>query len=241
MRLTLAVAGTVLALTLPVTAADLGVYRKAPAPAFAPAFSWTGFYAGAQLGHTWGNDYTKEYLTNPWTYIGLINFYKPTGYSYGVHAGGNMQFGNVVLGVEADADFSNIRGSFVDPPGPLAFDPGGKGRTHVDLHGSLRVRLGYAFGRFMVYGTGGLALARFDSTYTRWDDSVSESITKTLAGYTVGAGIEYAVTNNITIRGEFRHTDYGQFRNNSVTAFPGITGVQRPTYNSVKVGASYKF
>ncbi len=239
MRLTFAVVGTVLSLALPAAAADLGAYRKNPAPVFVPTFSWTGFYAGAQLGHTWGNDYTKEYLTNPWTYVGLINFFKPTGYSYGVHAGGNYQFGNFVLGAEADVDISNIKGGFRDPPAP-PFNPGGYGQTEVNLHGTLRMRMGYSFGRLLVYGTGGLALAKFDSTYTNWG-LVSEKITKTVPGYTLGAGLEYAVTDNFTVRGELRHTDYGRFKNNSLVAFPGFTGVQRPTYNALKVGASYKF
>lgn len=239
MRLTFAVVGTVLSLALPAFAADLRDYRKAPAPVFVPAFTWTGFYAGAQLGHTWGNDYTKEYLTNPWTYVNLINFFKPTGYSYGAHAGGNFQMGNLVLGAEADVDLSSIKGGFRDPPAP-PFNPGGYGRTEVNLHGSLRMRVGYAFGRLLVYGTAGLALAKFDSTYTNWG-LVSEKITKTVPGYTLGAGLEYAVTNNFTVRSEFRHTDYGQFKNNSFVAFPGFTGVQRPTYNSLKIGASYKF
>ncbi len=239
MRLTIAVLGTVVSLALPAVAADLPSYRKAPAPLLAPGFTWTGFYVGAQVGHTWGNDYTKEYLTNPWTYVGLINFYNPNGFSYGVHAGGNYQVGNIVLGAEADVDYSRIRAGFRDPP-VAPFNPGGYGRTEVNVHGTMRVRLGYAFGRLLVYGTGGLALAKIDNIYSNWG-LVSEKLTRTVPGYTLGAGVEYAVTDNVTMRAEFRHTDYGQYKNNSLVAFPGFSGVQRPTFNAVKLGASYKF
>lgn len=225
----------------PVLAADLPRRNALPMPPALPkAYSWTGFYAGVQGGYAWGSDYTKEYLTATWQYIGLTNYFKPEGSVYGVHAGANHQLANnVVIGVEADAEGARLRGGFVDPPA-APFNPGGYGRTQISFQGSLRARIGYAFDRTLVYATGGAAFSQFKSTYSNWA-LTSEDFEKTVAGFTVGGGIEYALTNNLTIRSEYRYTDFGLIRNHSQVAFPGFSGTQKPHYSTVRAGVSYKF
>jgi outer membrane immunogenic protein len=224
----------------PAVAADLPYRKGQPSPPMAePAFSWTGFYAGAQGGYAWGNDYTKEYFTATWQYIGLTNYFKPNGAVYGLHAGANYQIGSVVLGAEIDGEGARISGGFTDPPA-APFNPGGYGRTDISAQGSLRARFGFAFDRVLVYATGGLAMAKFQSTYANWG-LVTESFDKTVSGYTVGGGVEYALTNNLTIRSEYRYTDYGLIQNHSQIAFPGFSGTQKPRYSTVRAGISYKF
>ena len=75
--------------------------------------------------------------------------------------GFNYQMGSLVLGVEGDLEATNARGGFKDAGGRPrpAFDPGGIVRVKQDWQGSVRARIGYAFDRFMIYGTGGVAFS----------------------------------------------------------------------------------
>lgn len=235
-----AVASVLLASTGIGLAADLPSSKMPPSLAPLPqTFSWAGFYVGVHGGYVWGKDTTREYLTVPWTFIGLQNSYEPKGGIFGLHAGGNVQFGNIVAGIEADVDFGRIKGGFVDPPAP-PFNPGGRGNTVIDTQGSLRARIGYAFDNVLVYATGGLALANHKSTYFNWP-GVGESFTRTIKGYTVGGGVEYALTQSISIRGEYRFTEFEKFNNDSQVAFPGFTGTQEPRYHTVRAGLTYRF
>lgn len=226
------------ALALPATAADLPISRE-PMPT-ARAFTWTGVYLGVQAGYGWGTDVTNEYLTNPFVYVGLTHPFKTSGYTFGSHMGANYQFGSIVVGLEADAEWSNYRGGFADPAVP-PFNPGGFGRTRLDTQGSVRARLGYSFDRVMIYATGGFAGGQMRTTYTTWATNVSENFSKFATGYALGGGIEYAVTDNVTIRGEYRYTDFGNAKYDSTIAFPGFSATQRPRYNTMRLGASYKF
>ncbi len=224
-------------------AADLA-YRKPPAiPVLAkPGFSWTGFYVGAHGGHAWGRDITREYVTATWVFIGLQNRFKPEGFFGGVHGGANYQFSNnVVVGLEADLDYGDIRSGFNDPPAAPA-NPGGRGRFQMQLQGSVRARLGYALGNVLLYGTGGIAMGEYRSQYFDWPGS-TEIFRRTLIGYTVGAGAEYAITNNITVRGEYRFTEYAKVKNHitAIPTFVGFSGTQQPNFHTLRGGVTYKF
>lgn len=221
-------------------AADLGQRKPVLQPVPVDGgYSWAGFYFGAQAGYSWGRDKTKEYLTSPFTFIGLQNSYNTDGYTGGLYGGGNAQYGNTVVGVEADVDFGKIKGRFVDPPAP-PFNPGGAGRTEVKVQGSIRGRVGYSYGSTLVYATAGLAVADHTSQYWNWAGT-SETFSRVVTGYTVGAGVEYALSPNFTVRGEYRFTEYERFKNNSVVVFPGFTGTQRPYLHTTHIGVAYKF
>lgn len=237
----LALIPAVLGLAGTATAADLGQRAPIPgAPAIvAPAFTWTGLYAGGQVGYTWGKDVTKEFLTFPYMYIGLQNSFNPTGFVGGLHVGANVQYGSLVAGAEIDADLGRVKGGFVDPPA-APFNPGGRGATELGAHGSIRARLGFAFGHTMIYGAGGFAMGKLQATYYNWPGT-GETFKRNLYGYTIGAGVEHALTNNITVRAEYRLTGYELIKNNSQVAFPGFTGTQEPRYHTTRIGVSYKF
>ncbi|MET0606945.1 MAG: outer membrane protein, partial [Beijerinckiaceae bacterium] len=196
---TVAVAG----LSTASLAADIPSRRVAPvAPApvvYAPAFTWTGFYIGVQGGYTRGR--TTGAVSDA---IGGESFgYDTDGGLFGVHAGYNFQFSPMfVAGVEADAEWSGLSGSGVTSLGAFGHS------TDIEWQGSLRGRLGLAFERAMIYATGGLALANIEHAAIGPISSYSYSDTR--AGWTLGGGIEYAVTNNVTIRGEYRYADYGR-------------------------------
>jgi outer membrane immunogenic protein len=242
MRITCGVATAVCAVALmtgSASAADLPrgpVYKPVAMP---PAFTWTGLYVGGHVAYGFGRDTTKEYFTADMSYVGLQNTFRPNGFMGGVHAGVNLQRGSWVMGFEGDVDMGNVEGGFVDPP-VAPFNPGGRGYTRLDVQGSLRARLGYAFGQTMIYATAGGAAARIESTYFNWP-GVGEKFDRTVLGYTVGAGVEHAFTSSLSARVEYRFTQYELFKNNSLVAFPGFTGTQEPNYHNVRAGVSYRF
>src|SRR5664279_5856293 len=226
----------VLALSLlgPASAADLGMRVKAP-PLPLPIFSWTGFYLGGDVGYAWGRDTTTEYFTGTNTLTGLRWDYAPKGAIGGLFAGANYQVSAIVMGVETDIELANINGGFNDPA------LGGAGNTKIDWQGSLRGRLGFAVDKALFYGTGGLAYADISHTYRNLAAGSSETTSGVRTGWTAGAGVEVAVTQNFLVRAEYRYTDFGSYRYPSVITFPGLTGQQEPRLNAVRVGAAYKF
>jgi len=210
------VASSVLCAT-PALAADIAPYPSepvAPAAVYLP-FSWTGFYIGAHAGGGFGS--VDSNLPAP------LDSFDANGFVGGVHAGYNYQMNQFVLGVEGDVDLTSISGK-------SNFDPVlGTNKVTVPWQGSVRGRLGYAWDRFMLYGTGGVAFA---------DAKVAGADSKSLVGWTAGAGLEYAFTDNLSGRLEYRYTDFQ--RASYVTPAAG-TFRNRLNENQVLVGFSYKF
>ena len=229
-----AVAGALaLILAAPANAADLGYPVKAPP--LVQVFSWTGFYVGADIGYAWGRDSTTEYFTATNALTGLKWDYDTKGLTGGLFAGGNYQTGPLVLGLEADIELADIKGGFNDPA------LGGAGNTRIDWQGSARGRLGFAADKALFYGTGGLAFANISHTYYNLVAGSFETTSGVRTGWTAGAGVEVALTPNILARAEYRYTDFGSYRYDSVVTFPGLTGQQEPRLNTVRVGLAYKF
>jgi outer membrane immunogenic protein len=156
-------------------AADLPYRTAAPAPYItaAPIFTWTGFYVGLNAGGAFNNNnggFTSSGFTapNPVIYGGGTSNSK-TGFTGGVTAGYNMQFGSFVAGVEGDINYldRNRGSSSVVPlggpggPTPAAsyyyFGANNGGGSSNNYFGTARARLGFAFDRFLVFGTGGFA------------------------------------------------------------------------------------
>lgn len=212
------------------SAADLSTrYPVKAAVVPVQIFSWTGFYIGGNVGYGWGNntfDYTPFALPT-WSYdLGGAN-----GVFGGLQAGFNYQFANnVVVGLEADLEFANMGSSAILATGPLAATV----VSHsLDTFGTIRGRVGYAFDRFLPYFTGGAAWAN-----TSNNGSFGWSSSSTNWGWTVGGGLEYAVTNNWTVKAEYLYLDF----DGQNYAFPN--GDQISTgYNmsTLKAGVNYKF
>ena len=126
----------------------------------------------------------------------------PDGVIGGVQAGYNWQVSNFVLGLEADADWTNASASRTVVFGPLG--PAIAGNFMVDSSketflATVRPRLGWAFDRALFYGTGGVAFGSVKTSDTlgfpqSFLDATSTS--KTLTGWTAGAGVEWAFARN---------------------------------------------
>tara|TARA_R110002020_G_scaffold124533_1_gene281542 strand:- start:5033 stop:5668 length:636 start_codon:yes stop_codon:yes gene_type:complete len=138
----------------------------------------------------------------------------------GAYGGYNMQSGKIVYGVEADIGKNGEEG--VVAPGVTG---------EAGLNGSARARVGYDLNPFLIYGTAGVALQDNELSDATSSDS------KTAVGYTVGAGAEALVTDNITARVEYRYTDFGSDTYN-LNSGPVSSGYDD---HSVKVGVGVKF
>jgi outer membrane immunogenic protein len=209
------------------SAADLPRRQAAAAPVpvyAAPIFTWTGFYVGGQVGYAWGTN--KSNVTFPG--IGPSVSYDGNGVVGGVHAGYNQQFGSLVAGLEGDFEASGVRGSASPAAGLFV-------RSRTDWQGSVRGRLGYAFDRVLVYGTGGVAFQNYKFDSFTGAGALSSSTTR--AGWTIGAGVEYAINNNWSARLEYRYADFGK-RSYGVPG--GIVQVKNDDH-TVRLGVSYHF
>ncbi len=219
--------------TAPARAADFAAPMTPPV--FSQIFSWTGFYIGAEAGYAWGKDTTTEYLTASNTFTGFDPTYKVSSAVGGAYAGYNYQIGWAVLGVESDIEAANLRGGFLDTT------VGGSGTTQLNWQGSLRGRAGFTAGQMMFYGTGGLAFAEIDHTYTNLITGTAETNAGTPHRLDRGRGrrnfrdAEFAGASGVPI---YR---LWSLQYNSITAFPGFSGVQEPRFGAVRIGAAYKF
>lgn len=213
-----------------------------PAPALPAFYNWTGFYVGAQAGYSWGADTTKDLRTAGPIPRGATFDYHPSSALGGVHAGFNIQFGSVVLGIEGDVEYLNARGGFHDPSGVRSpSDPGRHLRVQQDWQGSVRGRIGYAFDRMMIYGTGGVAFTNFDYASYNPVAGLGETGTFSRTGWTVGGGANFAFTDQIVVGLDYRYTDYGKFDYVASSAFPGLTAEQKPSSHALRASVAYKF
>jgi outer membrane immunogenic protein len=223
-------------------AADLG--RGPPmAPPPVPFFTWTGFYVGADVGYAWAQDTGTEYPTStPSVLDGWTANSKPTGVFGGGFVGYNWQMGPLVFGLEGDAQAAGVKGT-----GYYSLNGGSPITDHVnsntDFEASIRGRLGYAFDRFLVYGTGGVAFSNTNYSYVYGVSGppvTNFAIGRT--GWTAGAGLEYAFTNNWTVRAEYRYADFGTETNNSIVFGGSLKNeTQHLTQSAVLFGIAYKF
>jgi outer membrane immunogenic protein len=163
------------------------VVTKAP-PIVTQVYNWTGFYIGVNGGGGWGR--------SDWTQTGNFDL---SGGMVGGTAGYNWQTGAWVFGLEGDLDWSNINGNTF-----LGCVPGCK--TTNNWLGTARGRVGYAFDRVLPYVTGGLAVGEVQA-----DVAGINVATNTNTGWTVGAGVEYAITNNWSAKAEYLYVDLGNF------------------------------
>ncbi|MGL4729122.1 MAG: outer membrane protein [Bosea sp. (in: a-proteobacteria)] len=267
-RMTVAVAALASAFaTGAALAADLPSRSVAPAaPVFAPpAFTWTGFYVGANAGYGFGGG--GEAKTNGTQ--GFSNLVPPgiapgalkvdgEGFIGGGQIGYNYQINRFVLGLEADLQYVDNKKSsgFIGAP-ILGTQLNTSAESELRYLGTLRARLGYTpLDRLMIYATGGLAYGDVKSTGNVtgvqnaalvWNGSKSDI----KFGYTVGAGAEYALTNNWTLKTEYLYYDLGNSNvaalgNGAVRGVAALNGVDylsrvETKGHIVRAGVNYKF
>lgn len=210
-------------------AADAIVYDE-PAPTVdaAPAFSWTGAYIGGQIGYSWGRSELRDLRL------------RPDGFLGGLYAGYNFDVGDsVILGIDGDATYNDLdKGYSVYDPN-LGGDIGSKSKLRWS--GAVRARAGVALDRWMPYVAGGVAFGNVKNSLGIEHDIISAraSRSKTLTGWTVGAGVDYAATDDIIVRLEYRYTDYGHKNFGYSDLDYGVRNKFKT--HDIRLGVAYKF
>lgn len=207
-------------------AAD-AVIEQEPAPVVvAPTFTWNGAYIGGQVGYGWGK-------TNLDGDIFTYGDVKTDGFLGGLYAGYNFDLGNnVVLGIDGDITYNDLSKGIDIYDGDLAV---GSFENKLRWSGAVRARAGYAFDRFLPYIAGGVAFGNVKNSGEI--DGIGFSESKTLTGWTVGGGVDYAATDNLILRLEYRYTDYGD----KDIDFGGLSVNNDFKTNEVRLGIAYKF
>ena len=209
------------AAALPSAAADLEgpIYSVPPYPSdYIAPFAWTGFYVGINAGYGFG--------TSNWTNSsGTSGDFPINGALVGGTAGFNWQTGVWVWGLEGDFNAAWLKGSGCG---------GGFCQTSDTWLGTARGRIGYATGLFMPYITGGAA---FGDVRMRPFAATTQSETK--VGWTIGAGVEFAVYGAWSLKAEYLYVDLGK-TNCSITVC-GLVNEVTFTTNIVRGGLNYRF
>ena len=253
-KLLLAAAAAILVST-PTFAADLAPVEAEPmAPAYLP-FTWTGFYVGANVGAGFG-DSDRDITYRPEAPPCDTDYYcsgnlgdDDVGLTAGVQAGFNYQMGMFVVGVEADINYLNLDSS--EETTILIDDTDTIIRTSHEINwfGTLRARLGVTpMDRLLIYATGGLAGADIDDETTADFDGgdviFDGSNSDTQWGWTIGGGLEYAITDNWTIKAEYLFVDLDDSDYDATPDDDGLDSFHIEGDNQfsvVRLGVNYKF
>jgi outer membrane immunogenic protein len=225
----------------------------AAAPVAAPVF-WGGWYVGLNAGAVWGDE-SVSWTTPSGPGHGfnapgasdIVNSspgnVRTVGFTGGGQAGYNFQFQSIVAGVEADLQYAGVDGTraflsnvFLNPYAQS---------MRSDWLSTVRGRLGVAAGAGLFYVTGGLAVAHVDFTDNflglHGVGPVNSSVSDSRAGWTAGAGAEWAVAPKWSIKVEYLHVDLGSETDvgTSTTNAAAITHMHSLTEDIARLGVNY--
>ena len=270
MKRALTVSALLLASAMPAAAADLPYY-KAPPPAMAPVYNWTGFYVGINGGYSFGRSSRDISFFDPATGFPILpgvgsnvtGGTELSGGLFGGQIGYNWQAGQWLLGVETDAQWTGQRGSanflcagLVCVPGLTALPAGALGTAatvdqKLEWFGTLRGRGGILISpMFLAYVTGGAAYGSVKNDVTLATVTaagvpvaVTGSNSSNRFGWTLGAGVEWAFIPNWSAKLEYLYMDLGTSNGTARLAAPaiGATLTSRTTDNILRAGINYRF
>jgi outer membrane immunogenic protein len=222
-----AVAAVVFPFVGSAAAADMQspVYKAPPSPE--PVFSWTGFYLGVNGGYGWSRfDGSGTFGSGSTTGKGWLG---------GATVGYNYQMGRFVLGIEGEFDWADVKHEESLFAGTLSLKN--------DYFITAAPRLGYAFDRALVYGKVGAAWTR-----DKWsaNDGLggTASASNNRSGWMLGAGLEYALSQNLSAKIEYDYLMFGSVTPSFATAggmtVTGVGSMELAT-QIVKAGLNYRF
>lgn len=251
----------------------LAVVAAAGLAAAAPAFAqqdeslWSGWYAGINLGGTWGHG-SQHMTVAPGPGPGVIPAQdvatlnatapgksNPAGFAGGGEGGYNYKFrsSGLVLGLETDFDAFDLNqrqsktassGLLISPPLTYSLSQ----QVATNWIWTVRPRIGWAFGRWLVYGTGGMALAdvrlrsNFANTFSP-PAVASLNTSFTNVGWTAGGGVGFALTPQFSVKVEYLYTDLGTVNASFGTSsgFALISSSASARSSVVRMGVDYRF
>lgn len=241
----------------------------AAVPLLAPGHDWSGLHIGAFAGTGRGDFAFREAGVFPPSAGALAAGFAPglalerrleaSGFIGGAQIGVGVQRGAFVLGLEGDLGWADLdrrknaaaSAGFATP----SFEPV---RADLDLLGTARGRAGIALGRFLVYGTAGIAAARVAGTVLEAVTAPAFGIDvagggRTHVGWTAGAGVEAMITPRLSAKLEYLYADVSAFRHGpAAQAAPAGGGFDhgsraragsalRVEAQTVKIGLNYRF
>ena len=223
---------------------------KAPPPAPVAPYSWTGFYVGIHGGGAW---FDKDWFY-PCSATNLL-IPGPCDLSQGGHSGSswlaggqigfNYQVGQWVWGIEAQFSATRIKGDNLD----IAFPTQERLHSRTDFIGTVAPRLGLAWDRVLLYAKGGVAWAHDDYWLTGVQAHVAgmtfATANETRWGWMVGAGVEYGLAQNWSVKVEYNYLDFGTkrifFTSTGVVPQPPFDEDIEQRIHVAKVGLNYRF
>jgi len=232
-------ATVMLTISLAAHAADLPMaptYQPAAAPAAVQqVYNWTGIYMGLNGGYTFGQSTPMSLYSDSYTAFD----FSANGWLGGLTLGAQIQSGHTVIGVEGDIDWANITGS---SRGSIFLNGNNLGTatlsSTVNSISTLRTRVGYASNNWLIYGTGGVAVTNENSTLTGatficgganafGSNPPCTSLSSLHLGLAAGGGVEYGITENLSIKAEY--------------TWVGAGAVNTLKENMLRVGANWRF
>lgn len=217
------------AVSAPASVSALNAYAKAHSREEGiqtPAFTWTGFYIGAHGGYAGGNFLPATVTPGLATNVAL------KGGIGGLQAGYNFQFAqHWLVGVEQDISFGNINGS----QSQLAPNPTINASTNYS--GTVRERFGYVWNQLLLYETAGLAWAN-NKVNLQFAGSPTLSETHLQLGVVLGAGMEWAIDPNLSVKVEYLYSYLA--REQYFSASPFTAAISWPL-STVTAGVNWRF
>lgn len=219
-------------------AADLPSRSTATAPAFAAPAAWSGLYVGLQAG---AGQQTNTHWDLNWWYNNYQNYNQSDRSALvGVKVGYDMRFGNGVLGALVEGSYGQLKaGKELNPASPEYIID-----SKITFLGSARGKLGFAFGAFNVFTTGGLAVSNAKHRYTETDGSgqVYDN-SGTRFGYVLGLGADYAMSSKMSIGLDVSRYDFGKKTHellDNVGAGTGNYFTQKDVVDTIMLSVNYK-
>ena len=227
-----------------------GISAVRPVSAARTVYDWTGFYVGANVGYGVARDptQTEQIQTAPLGQFSIGNFnLAPAGIVAGPQIGGNWQIGNLVLGIEADWQWTSqedhaCRDSCLNDFN-VTYD------QSLKWFGTARARVGWAENRTLWYVTGGGAWGQVNDNFSLFSPLFgifpSVNAVHDMSGWTAGGGVETALGGPWTAKLEYLYMDLGSVTDSYSAPFLAGTGTFSTTThirdNIVRVGLNYRF
>jgi outer membrane immunogenic protein len=230
-----------------VSAADLPTEKaQIYAPPPPPAFSWTGFYAGVSGGYSVDHASYPFIVRDDPAFVSARSGLTERGGSVGLQVGYNYQLSNLplvgdhlVLGIEGNAAWAGINGSSTTQTGlgPATFG------TRIESFGSIGGRVGYAFDRLLIFFQDGIPYAVTKAYYNADGFSGSSTGMRFRIGrqIMVGAGLEYALNENWSVRADYLYTYVGAWWQTFSPGPASIGYMARTTFHTARVSVDYHF
>jgi outer membrane immunogenic protein len=237
---------------MPALAADLPARTYSKAPVMVDPGNWTGFYVGGNVGYGWGTTTWSDIVAPIGNVPGDFTQHHTNGMVGGFQWGYNRQVGQWVFGFASDFDWTAMKGSSGCIGNDLGF--AASCGTKVPWISTSTARVGWAAGQFLPYVKGGVALTRdefnvgnfiyFDPTHAGQFNYLPTKSYR--VGWTVGAGLEFAIDRNWSAFAEYDYMDFGKNQEGFTPSVPTVFTTNfsaniRQTMSVAKVGVNFKY